>query len=45
MATCREGMAFDLAAAGHTHITALNPATESGLVDALAEGLNLEGLI
>ena len=28
MATCRDGMAFDLKVLGHTHVTAVNPITE-----------------
>jgi hypothetical protein len=35
LATCRDGMVLDLLFTGHTHLTALNPVTESQAVDAL----------
>lgn len=38
LATCRRGMMHDLGACGHTHLTALNPATEPAAVAALAAG-------
>lgn len=36
MATCRPGMEHDLKSLGHTHITAVNPATEPEVADAIA---------
>ena len=35
LATCQAGMAHDLGACGHTHLTALNPVTEQEAVRAL----------
>lgn len=36
LATCQAGMMHDLKMTGHTHVTALNPATEPEAVAALA---------
>lgn len=36
LATCRDGMVFDLRETGHTHITAVNPITEPEAAAAIA---------
>lgn len=34
LATCQQGMMYDLKKTGHTHLTAINPVTEPGAVAA-----------